>query len=140
MAFSQNNGLLSRSPGALPQATMTVGLRPTPSGSFAFGIYLRTPHAEAWGYKRSPLCGKKAIASSGNELEKVHPSGLEPETFGSVDRCSIQLSYGCPTSGRRLATTNAGKNVPDASAEFNGPFALPDRAAPSINKGGWMDG
>ena len=27
--------------------------------------------------------------------KSVHPSGVEPETFGSVVRCSIQLSYGC---------------------------------------------
>ena len=30
--------------------------------------------------------------------DQVHPRGLEPLTYGSEDRCSIQLSYGCDGS------------------------------------------
>jgi integrase/recombinase XerD len=36
----------------------------------------------------------RQVAQS-HEKSKVHPRGFEPLTFGSVDRCSIQLSYGC---------------------------------------------
>jgi hypothetical protein len=36
-----------------------------------------------------------AETPSGTGLRQVHLAGLEPATFGSVDRCSIQLSYRC---------------------------------------------
>ena len=49
-----------------------------------------------------PLQESREPAGSGvrNEKEKVHPTGFEPVTLGSEDRCSVQLSYGC-VSGYR---------------------------------------
>ena len=39
--------------------------------------------------------GLRPVESQREGLSEVHLAGLEPATFGSVDRCSIQLSYRC---------------------------------------------
>ena len=44
---------------------------------------------------------EKALSTNDEEchrISEVHLDGLEPSTFGSVDRCSIQLSYRCSTA------------------------------------------
>ncbi|MEY3172533.1 MAG: hypothetical protein RLZZ436_446, partial [Planctomycetota bacterium] len=57
---------------------------------------LRPPH--------SPDGRKKTAAGTyckSLRLFKLHSNGLEPLTFGSVDRCSIQLSYECVRGSTR---------------------------------------
>jgi hypothetical protein len=43
---------------------------------------------------------------------RIHLAGLEPATFGSVDRCSIQLSYRCKVLiSKDLLTSRAGRVI-----------------------------
>ena len=42
---------------------------------------------------------QKDPASANTEPGQAHSAGFEPATPGSVDRCSIQLSYECKIGG-----------------------------------------
>ena len=46
------------------------------------------------------------------EKMNVHPTGIEPVTFGFVDRCSIQLSYRC----KSFNVMNIGLKYPEVNA------------------------
>jgi integrase len=53
------------------------------------------PTLDAPTHNPNQSMGLDAICQYLTPSDKLHPDGLEPSTFGSVDRCSIQLSYGC---------------------------------------------
>ena len=53
----------------------------------------------------------RSIARDGEGRREVHPIGFEPITFGSVDRCSIQLSYGCIARGIVRDSSGAGEDL-----------------------------
>ena len=60
----------------------------------AFTLCGRVPQLS--GFKAAlPTVERYALFASGYGFVSVHLAGLEPATFGSVDRCSIQLSYRC---------------------------------------------
>src|SRR5688572_633401 len=67
---------------------------------------------------------KAREAPRGRGRSRAHPEGFEPPTFGSVDRRSIQLSYGCKTLHR-----GAGAAKPNrvATAEQEGARGVDER-------------
>ena len=81
------------------------------AGRLRWNFALPTPPVGAEKQPQGPI-GKSM------RLFKLHSNGLEPLTFGSVDRCSIQLSYECPDVGTKECTRffRNGKQVPDLIA------------------------
>ncbi len=42
-----------------------------------------------------PVRGMLRPTNEKTDESEIHPSGFEPETLGSEDRCAIQLRHGC---------------------------------------------
>ncbi len=63
-------------------------------------------HLRINGVLRKPNVSRSqltAVSLGVRASETVHPTGFEPVTLGSEDRCAIQLRHGCP-SGREYGT------------------------------------
>ena len=44
---------------------------------------------------KKTLGQRASVSPQVRKMRQVHPSGFEPETLGSEDRCAIQLRHGC---------------------------------------------
>src|SRR6185437_15209302 len=75
-------------------------------------------------------------AGAENRPKSIHPIGFEPITFGSVDRCSIQLSYGCARC-RVLILSSQGSRGKPRTPKLTGGGRPWGRAASAAWATGW---